>query len=99
MLTMKKHKTERQKTGTFETFRELDIFTRLSLERAEPSSFNGEVCLRKYRVTWELIDEPPDVLEARLRKMWRECKNHHHWNALHAEAEKLGIKLTHDERK
>lgn len=84
--------------SVFETFREFGSWERGRVEQNEPSCFNGKVSIRKYRITVEEVDEPKEVLEARLRKLWRECDNHHHWRPLHAEAEKLGITLTHEER-
>ena len=62
-----------------------------------PSSFNGEVSIRKYRVTVELLDEPKEVLAERLLGLWRHCDNHHHVDPLRAEARKLGIELPKDE--
>lgn len=65
----------------------------------QPSCFNGIVSYRKYRVTVELIDEPHDVLEARLRKLWEECDNHHNWTPLKNAAKELGVDLGQPFRK
>lgn len=62
-----------------------------------PYCINGEVSLRRYRVTAELIEEPREVLIERLQKLWRECDNHHHWGPLKNAAGKLGITLSMDE--
>lgn len=59
----------------------------------EPSSFNGTVEVRRYRVTVEEIPEPDDVIAARLTKLWEECANHHHWRPLRHEAAKIGLEL------
>ena len=53
----------------------------------EPSAFNGDVRIQRYRVTVELIEEPIDVLRDRLRKLWREDeRNHHQWGPMRAAA-------------
>lgn len=63
----------------------------------EPSCWNGAVTIRRWRVTVEMVDESPDVLKARLLKLWRETDNHHHWTPLKAAAAKLGYELPHAE--
>ena len=44
-------------------------------------------------MTVEEIEEPKEVLIERLRKLWSECDNHHHWGPLKATAAELGIEL------
>ncbi len=84
---------------TFETFRRFGSWERYRLETKEPSCFNGKVSIRKYRVTVEEVPEPKEVLEARLRKLWVECDNHHHhWSPLQNAAVELGSILSHNER-
>lgn len=83
----------------FETFRTIGRYEQSNLTRTEPSCFNQSVEIKKYRVTVEEIDEPKEVLEARLRKLWSETKNHHDWQPLQNAAEKLGITLTHEDRR
>lgn len=77
-----------------ETFREpsydLDKLVRYN---GAPSCFNGQVSIRKYRVTAELIEESDDVLRERVRKLWRECENCHHYSLLSGVAALLGIAL------
>lgn len=58
-----------------------------------PSSFNGIVCVEKYRITIERIEEPKEVLEARLIELWENCDNHHEWRPLQNTAKRLGIEL------
>lgn len=77
----------------FETFRKIDDYTKSNLIKDEPSCFNGNVCVRKYKVTVELVEEPIEVIQARIQKMWDECKNHHHWQPLKNEAKKYGLEL------
>lgn len=60
-----------------------------------PSCFNSVVSIRRYRITVEEIPEPDEVLRDRLRKLWRECDNHHHWSPLQAAANELNITLAH----
>ena len=78
---------------SFETFREIGDYEVGSLTKHEPTCFNCAVDIRKYRVTVELIDEPVEVLRERVKKLWRECDNHHHWQALRVVAANLGIEL------
>lgn len=78
---------------SFETFNRPGEWEQQRMESKEPYCFNGSVGIRKYRVTFEEVDEPKDLLVARLRKLWSECDNHHHWWPLRAEAAALGIEL------
>jgi hypothetical protein len=86
------------KTTPFTTFREPSNYLTEQLKQEEPSCFNGIVRIRKFKITIEEIEEPKEVLVERLRKLWRESDNMHHWKPLKNEAEKLGINLNLDER-
>lgn len=81
--------------ASIETFRDPRGYWLRLLEQKEPSSFNGDVQVRKYRVTVELIDEPDEVIRERIQKLWDECENHHHWQPLKNEAKKYGLELKH----
>lgn len=59
----------------------------------EPSVFNGIVSVRKYRVTFEAIDEPDDVILARIHELWERCDNMHSVRPLIDAAEELGAEL------
>ena len=83
----------------FETFRKPGLWTLREMTQDQPTCFNGVVSIRKYRVTVEEIEEPKEVLEARLRELWAECDNHHYWAPLERAAKALGIELSHDERR
>jgi len=83
---------------SIETFRDPRGFSLSRLEDKEPSCFNGNVSIEKFRVTVEKIEEPKEVLIARLQKLWSECDNHHHWQPLQWWAKKLGVELKHDYR-
>lgn len=82
---------------SFETFRNIGSYEITNLTQKEPSCFNGEVCVVKYRVTIEVVEEPVEVLQKRVRKLWRECDNWHHWTPLQNEAKKLGFELDRNE--
>lgn len=86
------------KTVSFETFRNIGSYEKRQWTTNEPSCWNGVVAIQKYRVTIELVDEPKEVLAARLLKLWRECDNHHHWVPLAQAAKQLGIELPESER-
>jgi len=81
----------------FETFRRLGSFEIGRLTENQPSCFNGNVAIRKYRVTIEEIEEPKEALQGRLLKLWHECDNHHHWQPLKCAAGELGIELNTNE--
>ena len=81
--------------ASIETFRNPNAYWLRQLKQDEPSAFNGNVEVRKYRVTVELIDEPDDVIRARIQKLWDECDNHHHWQPLKNAAKKYGLELKH----
>lgn len=84
---------------TIETFREISDYQLRQLQQDEPDCFNRKVSVRKYRVTVELVDEPDDVIRARIQRLWDECENHHHWLPLQCEAKKYGLVLDHASHK
>ncbi len=59
----------------------------------EPYCFNGIVAVRRYRITVEQIEEPVEVLGARLQKLWDESDNHHDHDPLRTMAERIGYEL------
>jgi hypothetical protein len=63
----------------------------------EPSCFNGIVSVRRYRITVEEIDEPKEVIAARIVKLWRECDNMHHIQPIKIAAKRYGVELNHDD--
>lgn len=77
----------------FETFRDIGHFEITSMTQKEPSCFNGMVRATKYRITIEEVEEPVEVIHARIQKMWDECKNSHHRQPLKAMAKKYGLEL------
>ena len=79
-----------------ETFREPSSLLRERQD--EPSSFNGWVRVTRYRITVERIEEPVEVIHERLRKLWRECDNHHEWQPIEAAAKAHGLVLDRGER-
>lgn len=58
-----------------------------------PTCFNGDVRVEKYRVTIEKVEEPVEVIHERLRKLWRESDNHHHYEPIRSVARKWGLEL------
>jgi hypothetical protein len=76
-----------------ETFREPDSHWLGQLRQDKPSCLNGDVRIRRYRIVAELIDEPVEVVAARLQELWDECDNHHHWDPLRAAARRIGYQL------
>jgi hypothetical protein len=80
-----------------ETFRDVGRYEIGQLKSAEPSCFNGYVRVTKYRVTVEVVDEPLEVVHERLRKLWRECDNMHHYHPLKNAAARFGLELDPNE--
>lgn len=76
-----------------ETFRRLGSWEIGEFTFSEPSVINGGVNVLRYRVTVEVIDEPIEVIHERLRKLWRECDNHHEWRPLEKAAAKHALIL------
>ena len=77
----------------FETFRPPSDYMLRDLQEAVPACFNSFVRVRKYRVTYELIDEPDEVVADRILKLWRESDNYHDVEPLRKEAAKIGLEL------
>jgi hypothetical protein len=88
-----KTKTPNYDKVTFETFREIGSYEINNFKSNNPSSLNGWVRIRKFKVTIEPIIEPIEVLSERLQKLWDECDNHHHWQPLRAAAKQIGYEL------
>lgn len=63
----------------------------------KPSCFNGQVSIRRYRVHVYEIPESKEILVERLRHLWWNCDNHHHFKPLKHAAETLGIELSYDD--
>ena len=64
-----------------------------NLKSNEATCFNGNVNVRKYKVTIELIEEPNELIIERLQKLWDECDNYHHWTPLRIEAKKYNYEF------
>ena len=75
------------------TFRPLGSHTLADLSQDGPSCFNGMVRIRKYKLSYEVIDEPVEVLQERLQRLWDYSTNYHDSTPLQQEAKKLGYKL------
>jgi len=99
----KKHKTSANANPvladsiiSFDTFKEIGLYEQQNLKFKEPSCFNGNVSIRKYKITIEPIEEPNEVLGERLQMLWDECDNHHHWTPLKRAALQIGYELKGD---
>lgn len=73
-----------------ETFRRIGGYELSNMEQKEPSCFNSDIRIEKYRVTVEIVQEPKEVIHARLEKLWVECGNVRHREPLRAMAKKHG---------
>lgn len=73
----------------FETFNKINSYHINLLKKEFPSIFNGEVSIRRYKVTIEEIEEPIETLQERLQKLYDEGTNYHHIEPLKREAKKL----------
>ena len=77
----------------FETFRELGPYEVMNMVLDSPSCVNGEVRVKKYKVTIEEIEEPDSVIAERVKKLWDENENHHHYTPLKLMAKTVGLIL------
>jgi hypothetical protein len=77
----------------FETFRNIGNYDINNLTQNSPSVINGDVRIKKYKITIEEIGEPKEIYEQRLQELWDNCDNHHRWNPLRNEAKKLNYEL------
>lgn len=75
-----------------ETFRKISDWDLRNIQynADKPDCFNGVVSIKRYKVTVELIEEPIEVYQERLEKLWVECDNWHHWNPLENAAKEIG---------
>lgn len=62
-----------------------------------PFCINETVGIFKFKITVEQVDEPAEVLQERLRDLWRKCANHHHFTHMKQMGKALGIELAADE--
>ncbi len=76
-----------------ETFLPVGYYERRILAQPEPSCWNGSVRVRKTRVTIQPIDEPREVVAARVQELWEHSDNYHHWEPLRRAADQLGYEL------
>lgn len=83
-------------TRAIETFRRFGAYEISNMSQSEPSCFNGDVRVRRYRITVEEITEPDDVIAARIQKLWDESDNHHHYDPLRRAAAEIGYELQGD---
>lgn len=77
----------------FETFRKPDAWAVGHLQSSEPSCFNGDLRIRKYRVHIELVEESKETYTERLQKLWEEDGNWHHHDAFKRAAKELGFEF------
>ena len=72
------------------TFRQPGDYQLNQWIQVKPSSFNGIVNVRRYKVTVEEIPEDHSVIAERIQALWDNCKNHHEWQPLKAAAKEIG---------
>jgi hypothetical protein len=65
----------------------------MTMQRKNPSAFNGRVEIVRYRITVEIVKEPAEEYHGRLQRLWDECDNHHHVGPLKSIAEIFGYEL------
>ena len=90
------NKTDVSSSTSFETFRNIGSYEIGNMTHKEPSSFNGEVRIKKYKVTIEESIEPQEVYEQRIQDLWDRCDNMHHYTPIKKMAEKIGYELKND---
>lgn len=78
---------------SFESYRAIGSFELMNLTQKEPSCFNGMVRVVKYKITVEEIEEPRDVIQARIQKLWDRNTNYHNWGCLERIGKIYGMNL------
>ena len=78
---------------SFETFRSIGSYEIGNLTQKEPTSFNGDVRIKKYKITIEEVIEPQEGYEQRIQELWDKCDNMHHYTPIKNTAKKLGYEL------
>ncbi len=76
-----------------ETFVPPNKYATESMERSTPHCLNGELFIRKYRVTVDIIEEPVRDIRARILYLWVTGDNIHHMQPLRDAANKYGLDL------
>lgn len=77
----------------FETFKKLDPYMIRELTQESPSCFNGNVCVKKYLVTIERVEESDDAVRGRIQALWDANENHHRARPLIEAGRKYGMDL------
>lgn len=88
-----KERSEMKKLLEFETFRKIGFYEQGNLTFEKPSSVNGDLRVIKYKITVEEIEEPKEVINQRIQKLWEECKNWHEHSCIKEAAKKCGYEL------
>jgi hypothetical protein len=73
--------------------RQIETYEARFFSQSEPSCFNRMVRVVRYRITVEKIEEPDEVIRARIQKLWDECDNHHDKEPLMAVGKRYGLEL------
>lgn len=93
-MAKKKSKVEAPEyPKVLETFMDIGDWEFVRMRQSEPSAFNGYVRVKKYRITVEQIEEPIEVIQERLEKLWAESDNHHHRDPLRIQADSIGYEF------
>ena len=90
----------RQKEGsmqTFETYKHFDDYDISNLTQKEPRAFNGELRVKRYKVTIEEVSTIEEECDA-IQKLWDDCDNHHHYTPIRNYAKKIGYELKEKSR-
>lgn len=78
---------------SFETFRNIGQYEISNLKKDKPTAFNGNVLIKKHKVTIEEIKEPIEVYHKRIQELWDLCDNFHHLQPIKNVAKELGYEL------
>ena len=81
---------------TIETFHKPGTREIASLKCESADCGNGNVSIRRYKITFEEIPEPKDVLAKRLQSLWDHSETYHDSEPLKSAAIELGYELQGD---
>lgn len=88
---MAKNKKEPE-LRSFESYEDINPYEENRLSKSKPSTFNGNVEVKRYRITIECISTYEEECE-NLQYLWDHGDNYHHIGPLKDYAEKLNYGL------
>ena len=94
MARKKPEKKQESTTEVREGFNRPNMAFAIGADGDKPSCFNGFVNVHRWRITVEMIDEPVEVIQGRIKELWETSNNSHHIGPLKTVATAYGLELS-----